>query len=72
MKQIWKTRNNKRNDFIKGNGGGKEKEYAGQFLLPAAAIFIGAVFLYLGVSRGEAAVVLRKAVTICLECIGIG
>ncbi|MDR3225125.1 MAG: thioredoxin [Clostridiales Family XIII bacterium] len=32
----------------------------------------GAVFLFIGISRGEAGVVLAKAVRICLECIGIG
>ena len=32
----------------------------------------GAVLLALGVWRGEVAVVLAKAVRICLECIGIG
>ena len=35
-------------------------------------ISIGAVFLVLGILRGEAQVVLAKAIRICLECIGIG
>jgi len=35
-------------------------------------ISAGAVFLVLGVLRGEAQVVLAKAIRICLECIGIG
>ena len=34
-------------------------------------ICAGAACILLGVSRGEAAVVLRKAVRICLECIGV-
>ena len=35
-------------------------------------ILAGFAFLMIGICRGEVAVVLRKAVTICLECIGIG
>lgn len=35
-------------------------------------IAIGAVFVAVGVFRGEAADVLRKAINICMECIGIG
>lgn len=35
-------------------------------------LFMGAVFITYGVTRGEAGVVLSKAVKICLECVGIG
>ena len=38
----------------------------------AALILAGVAFLAFGVWRGEAEVVFRKAVNICLECIGIG
>lgn len=31
-----------------------------------------AAFLAIGICRGEAALILQKAVTICLECIGLG
>ncbi|MPN33661.1 hypothetical protein SDC9_181152 [bioreactor metagenome] len=33
---------------------------------------VGGVFVLIGILRGEAFIVLKKAVTICLECIGIG
>lgn len=38
----------------------------------AAALLCAALFLVLGISRGEMAVVLNKAVNICMECIGLG
>lgn len=37
-----------------------------------AVLALGAVLTALGVYRGEVDTVLRKAVRICLECIGIG
>lgn len=37
-----------------------------------AIVVIAACFLVYGVLRGEAAIVLNKAVNICLECIGLG
>ena len=37
-----------------------------------AAIGVAPLFLAIGVWRGEAEVVLRKSVTICMECIGLG
>lgn len=41
-------------------------------LMRAAVLIAGAVFVLLGISRGEHVEVLNKAVRICLECIGIG
>ena len=41
-------------------------------IVRAALLVIAAAFIAYGVSRGEMAVVLKKAVNICLECIGLG
>ena len=35
-------------------------------------LFVGIVFLAIGVMRGETFTVFTKAANICLECIGIG
>ena len=40
--------------------------------LQAAVIAVSLALIGLGVQRGEMDVVLRKAVNLCLECIGIG
>ncbi len=41
-------------------------------LVPATLILAGAAFVLIGIERGEVGIVLRKAINICLECIGIG
>ncbi len=41
-------------------------------LLPLALIALSLVLIAIGVSSGEAKLVLTKAVNICMECIGIG
>ena len=35
-------------------------------------LVLGVAFVAIGIYRGEVETVLRKAVMICLECIGIG
>ena len=45
-----------------------ESEKATQILLLAA----GMLFFLAGIFRGESAVVLSKAIKICMECVGIG
>lgn len=41
-------------------------------LIPALLMLAGGALIILGVARSEHVTVLRKAVLICLECIGIG
>ena len=45
----------------------RRKEYAW-----AAGVLAGALLLVAGAAQGQLAVVWKKAVMICLECIGIG
>ena len=41
-------------------------------LIPFVLLFMGIVFMAIGVARGEAFLVFSKAIRVCLECIGIG
>lgn len=41
-------------------------------IIAFSVIAMGILFVVYGIYRGEIDVVLRKAVNICLECIGIG
>ena len=43
-----------------------------RLLLQAVCLTLGAGLCGIGLVRGEADIVLQKAVKICLECIGIG
>ena len=45
-----------------------KSEKAAQIFLLAA----GLLFFLIGIFRGEAAVVLSKAIKFCMECVGIG
>ena len=40
-------------------------------ILRALGLLAAAACIALGVSRGEVSIVLRKAIRICLECIGV-
>ncbi len=50
----------------------KKDHTAKRMFGPGLLILTGAVLFAAGIYRGEMDVVLRKAVNICLECIGIG
>ena len=43
-----------------------------RFLPAALLMLIGALFIVYGATDGEAAAVLKKAINICMECIGLG
>lgn len=43
-----------------------------RYLIGTAILAAAAVLIVIGVRNGEVAVVLKKAINICLECIGIG
>ena len=49
-----------------------EKHVRAVKYLRGFAVCVGIAMIVLGVFRGENAVVLKKAVRICLECIGVG
>ena len=40
--------------------------------LKTVVLLLGIVMMVIGLHRGEALEILRKAIVICLECIGIG
>ena len=48
------------------------KKYLSFQLITVLLLVIGVIFLSLGIWREEYAIVMSKAINICLECIGIG
>lgn len=47
------------------------KEYK-KTRITAAVMAAGLLLIAVGVWRGEAEIILRKAIQICMECIGLG
>ncbi len=45
----------------------KQRNIAAAVILIAAAVFI-----VIGITRGEPVAVMRKAIVMCMECIGLG
>ena len=41
-------------------------------LIRLALLSVGVIMVVFGVLRGEAGIVLAKAIRLCLECVGIG
>ena len=41
-------------------------------LISLVLLCMGIAMMYIGVHRGEALVVMNKAIRVCMECIGIG
>lgn len=50
----------------------KEKVKMIRNILGGAAFAAGIIGIIAGIANGESALVLQKAIRICLECIGIG
>ena len=51
---------------------GKDMKQKKESVVGAISLAAGLVFFLVGIFRGEAAVVLSKAIKLCMECVGIG
>ena len=61
-----------RYDVGRKNEGVMKLDHVKRIVVQAALLIAGVVMLCFGIWRGEAAVVLSKAIKLCLECVGIG
>ncbi len=43
-----------------------------KFIIHILLLILGGAFIVYGAMRGEAGIVMDKAIKICLECVGIG
>ena len=59
LKKLWETKKHNNNNKLK-------------YIIPGIIVLVGGLFMSIGASSGEVAVVFTKAINICLECIGIG
>jgi hypothetical protein len=57
---------------FKNEAGKKTDTRRLRMIIPVIVFLTGAGLMYAGIYRGEIEIVLRKAINICLECIGIG
>ena len=61
-----------RYDVGRKNEGVMKLGHVKRTVVQAALLIAGVAMLCFGIWRGEAAVVLSKAIKLCLECVGIG
>jgi hypothetical protein len=43
-----------------------------RFFIQIVILLVGVIMMTFGLLRGEALEILRKAIVVCMECIGIG
>lgn len=49
-----------------------KREVMKKVVIQAGILCVAVCMIVYGISRGESAIILNKAVNICLECIGLG